>query len=236
MKLQIITALTLLCALPFTSPATGIPVIDVTSIGQEIKNGLTQIQSLEKQLQEYELQIEQYKNQVLNTSGIASAMQIWQDSQKTINQVLSLTGVLQSSTGLQSQLSRFENVNDWLNSANLYTNQTAGSAAQKSANDALINSIVKQQSQITTDAATLLRLENQAGTVQGQKQTLDATNELAALQQQQLLQIRSLLVSEQQALAARNSTLANSEAQKQAATQRFFQATITTESAGGFRP
>ena len=41
---------------------------------------------------------------------------------------------------------------------------------------------------------------------------LMAANQLAALQQEQLLQIRALLVQEQQALAARAQTLANDEA------------------------
>jgi len=51
---------------------------------------------------------------------------------------------------------------------------------------------------------------------------LMAANELAALQQEQLLQIRALLVQEQQALAARNATLANDEAMREAATKQFF--------------
>jgi conjugal transfer/entry exclusion protein len=37
-----------------------------------------------------------------------------------------------------------------------------------------------------------------------------------------LLQIRALLVQEQQALAARNATLANDEAMREAATKQFF--------------
>ena len=51
---------------------------------------------------------------------------------------------------------------------------------------------------------------------------LMAANQLAALQQEQLLQIRALLVQEQQALAARNQTLANDEAMREAATKNFF--------------
>ena len=51
---------------------------------------------------------------------------------------------------------------------------------------------------------------------------LMAANELAALQQEQLLQIRELLLQEQQALAARNATLANDEAMREAATKTIF--------------
>lgn len=231
-----ITAAALVAAMPLTSPGTGIPVIDVSAIAQEIKQGLTQLQQYSTQLSAYQTQLLQFKNQVLNTTGIAQAQQIWQQSQQSINQVLSLTGVLQSSTGLQGQLGQFQNVNYWLNSAQLYTYQTAGSTAQKTANDAMVNSIVKQQQQITQDAAKLQALQTQAGSADGQMKALTAGNELAALQQQQLLQVRALLVSEQQAMAARNSTQASSEAQRQAASKQFFSGTLTTEPATGFHP
>ena len=59
-------------------------------------------------------------------------------------------------------------------------------------------------------------------TADGQMKALMAANQLAALQQEQLLQIRALLVAEQQALAARNATLANDEAMREAATKQFF--------------
>ena len=53
-----------------------------------------------------------------------------------------------------------------------------------------------------------------------------AANQLVALQQEQLLQIRALLVQEQQALAARAQTLANDEAMREAATKMFFNVPI----------
>ena len=68
--------------------------------------------------------------------------------------------------------------------------------------------IVQQQAQIRADAATLGRLQAQASGADGQMKALMAANQLAALQQEQLLQIRELLLQEQQALAARNQTLA----------------------------
>ena len=105
---------------------------------------------------------------------------------------------------------------------NYYTYQTAGSVAQKQANDAMVKGIVQQQAQIQADAANLQRLQSQAGSADGQMKALMAANELAALQQEQLLQIRALLVQEQQALAARNATLANDEAMREAATKQFF--------------
>src|SRR4029077_960893 len=98
----------------------------------------------------------------------------------------------------------------WMSaSPNAYTYQTAGSIAQKQANDAMVKGIVQQQDQIRADAAALERLQAQAGSADGQMKALMAANQLAALEEEQLLQIRALLVQEQQALAARNQTDAN---------------------------
>jgi P-type conjugative transfer protein TrbJ len=131
--------------------------------------------------------------------------------------------MFQNGSALQSYLNQFQNVNYWLSaSPGNYTYQTAGSVAQKQANDALVKGIVAQQAQIRADAATLERLQSQASSADGQMKALMAANQLAALQQEQLLQIRELLVQEQQALAARGQTLANDEAMREAATKKFF--------------
>jgi P-type conjugative transfer protein TrbJ len=65
---------------------------------------------------------------------------------------------------------------------------------------------------------------------------LMAANQLVALQQEQLLQIRALLVQEQQALAARAQTLANDEAMREAATQKFFEVPLITINQNGWAP
>ena len=128
-------------------------------------------------------------------------------------------------------------MNYWLSaSPNSYSYQTAGSIAQKQANDAMVKGIVAQQAQIRADAATLERLQSQASTADGQMKALYAANQLAALQQEQLLQIRALLVQEQQALAARNATLANEEAMREAATKKFYQTPPINVNAASWNP
>jgi len=59
---------------------------------------------------------------------------------------------------------------------------------------------------------------------------------LAALQQEQLMQIRVLLLQEQQALVARNATLANDEAMREAATKKFFDIPSITINHTGWAP
>ena len=174
-----------------------------------------------QQVSQYELQLQQYANQVKNT--VAPVAQVWQAAQQTMNGVLGTVSMFQDGSQLQNYLNQYQNVNYWLSaSPNVYTYQTAGSVAQKQANDAMVKGIVQQQAQIQADAASLERLQAQAGSADGQMKALMAANQLAALQQEQLLQIRELLLQEQQALAARNSTLANDEAMREAATKQCF--------------
>jgi type IV secretion system protein TrbJ len=214
-------ALVLVAALPATSPGTGIPVLDVSNLTQNIVTALHQVMAYTQQVSQYELQLQQYANQVKNT--VAPVAQVWQAAQQTMNGVLGTVSMFQNGSQLQNYLNQYQNVNYWLSaSPSAYTYQTAGSVAQKQANDAMVKGIVQQQAQIQADAASLERLQAQAGSADGQMKALTAANQLAALQQEQLLQIRELLLQEQQALAARNSTLANDEAMREAATKQFF--------------
>src|SRR6516164_1227818 len=221
-------ALALVATLPLSSPGTGIPVIDASNLTQNTVTALKQVAAYAQQVQQYQLQMQQYLNQVKNT--VAPVAQVWQAAQGTMNSVLGTVNMFQGGQSqLQGYLNQFQNVNYWASAPpGNYTYQTAGSVAQKQANDALVKGIVAQQAQIQKDAATLQQLQNQASTADGQMKALMAANQVAALQQEQLLQIRALLVQEQQALAARNATLANDEAMREAATEKFFNVPLIT--------
>jgi P-type conjugative transfer protein TrbJ len=225
-RIATMMALILVLALPLSSPATW-PVIDYSNLTQNVVTALKQVSAYAQQVQQYQLQLQQYANQVKNT--LAPVAQVWQTAQGTMSSVMGTVNMFQNGSQLQGYLNQFQNVNYWLSaSPNAYTYQTAGSVAQKQANDALVKGIVAQQAQIKQDAATLERLQSQASTADGQMKALTAANELAALQQQQLLQIRELLLQEQQALVARNQTLANDEAMREAATKKFFDVPLIT--------
>ena len=228
-------ALLLVATPPLSSPGTGIPVIDASNLTQNTVTALKQVAAYAQQVQQYQLQLQQYANQVRNT--VAPAAQVWQQAQQTMNGVLGTVGMFQNGSALQSYLNQFQNVNYWLSAPpGNYTYQTAGSVAQKQANDALVKGIVAQQAQIQKDAATLQQLQSQASTADGQMKALMAANQLAALQQEQLLQIRELLLQEQQALAARNATLANDEAMREAATKKFFDVPLINLTNTGWAP
>jgi type IV secretion system protein TrbJ len=220
-------AVLLVAAVPATSPGTGIPVLDASNLTQNVVTAFKQVSAYAQQVQQYQLQLQQYINQVKNT--LAPIAQVWQAAQSTMSTVMGTVHFLQGGANLQGMLNQFQDVNYWLSAPpGGYTYQTAGSAAQKTANDALMKGIVQQEAQIKADAATLERLQAQASTADGQMKALTAANELAALQQEQLMQIRALLLQEQQALVARNATLANQEAMQEAATKKFFNVPPTT--------
>jgi P-type conjugative transfer protein TrbJ len=226
-RILVIVALVLVTTLPLTSPGTGIPVIDASNLTQNVVTALKQVSAYAQQVQQYQLQLQQYANQLKNT--VAPVAQVWQAAQSTMGTVMGTINMFQGGSQLQGYLSQFQNVNYWLSaSPNSYTYQTAGSIAKKQANDALVRGIVAQQAQIRQDAATLQQLQSQASTADGQMKALYAANQLAALQQEQLLQIRAMLLQEQQALVARGQTLANDEAMREAATKKFFDVPVIT--------
>ena len=218
-------ALVLVASIPGYSV---ISTIDSANLVQNTTTALKQVAAYAQQVQQYQLQLQQYANQVTNT--VAPVAQVWQQAQSTMNGVMGTVGMFQNGSQLQNYLNQFQNVNYWLSASpssyNAYP--TAGSVAQKQANDAMVKGIVAQQAQIRADAATLQQLQSQASTADGQMKALMAANQLAALQQEQLLQIRELLLQEQQALVARAQTLANDDAMREAATQKFFNVPVIT--------
>jgi P-type conjugative transfer protein TrbJ len=221
-KVLTITALILLSALPVRGPATGLPVFDASNLIQNTTTALKQVQAYAQQVLQYQVALEQYANMLKNTLGIAPTLQLWQEAQQTMGSVMGVVNIFKSGN-LQSTLSQFQNYNYWLTPPpGASYNPAAGSALQKTANAALFKSLSAQTSAIQQDAANLQRLQTTASSAQGQMQAIQAASQLAALEQQQMLQIRGLLVAEQQALGARQASVANSEAAQQAASQNYF--------------
>ena len=86
----------------------------------------------------------------------------------------------------------------------------------------------KQQAALVDDASTLQQLQQQASGAQGQLQAIQAANQFASAQNNQLLQIRSILIAQQNAEATRQQAIVDKEAQQAAAAQQIRdQANIT---------
>jgi P-type conjugative transfer protein TrbJ len=219
-----ITAIALTTALPLTSPC-GLPVIDYSNLIQNTTTALKQVSAYAQQVQQYQTQLLQYRNQLLNTTGLASSLQLWQQINSTMNSLMGVSRIFQNGSSLTGTLSQFQNVNYWLQAPpTTYTNQgqISGSALQVNANAALLKTIQAEQAQITADAANLQKLQATAGSTAGQKEALDAGSELAALMNAQLLKLRNVFTTGQQALVAKQASDSNTQAMQQAATQQYF--------------
>jgi P-type conjugative transfer protein TrbJ len=94
--------------------------------------------------------------------------------------------------------------------------------SQKKANDALFKGLDLQQEALTKDAKTLERLQSAAKGADGQMQALGYANQLASAQANQMLQIRGLLVAQQNSIATRQQALNDREAMKAAGDAKAF--------------
>jgi type IV secretion system protein TrbJ len=221
----VITTVALIVALPFASPGTGIPVVDVSAIAQAVKSNLQQAAAYAKQVQQLQTQLRSYAEQLKQGLGLAQAAQVWAEARDTMQQ---LQGVYQtyqqltSSGGLQQYLSQFRDVNYYLNTPySQYPPNYVGSVTQKQANDGFVRGIVLQEDALKQDAATVERMSVSAQGVQGQLQALEAANQFAQMQNTQLMEIRAILLQEQQAIAARMQTEADEKARREAATEQY---------------
>jgi len=88
-------------------------------------------------------------------------------------------------------------------------------------NDAMFQGLDLQQTNLQNDAAQLQLLQSQAGNADGQMKAIQAGNQLASGQSNQLLQIRSLMMTQQNAIATKMQADPDREAQYAAASEQL---------------
>lgn len=232
-KVAATVALVLALAGSSSMPAhAGIPVIDGTNLSQNIMTAIESVAQTLKQIEQYRTQLQQYENMLQNTA--APAAYIWDQAQSTINGLMNATNTLnyykQQLGSVDTYLNKFQDVNYYKSSpcftsagcsssewAAMKSVQQLASQSQKKANDALFKGLELQQQNIQGDAATLQRLQSAAQGATGQMQAIGYANQLASNQANQLLQIRSLLIAQQNAVASKMQADADREAQQAAA-------------------
>ena len=219
------------------SIAAGLPVIDASNLSQNIVSATENVAQTLKQIQQYRTQLQQYENMLQNTT--APAQQIWDAATMTMNQLRSSIDTLnyyKASLGsIDAYLAKFKDMaayratpcysvtgcspDQW---AAMKAAEKYGSESQKKATDALFRGMDKQQDNLQVDATQLQRLQSSAQGAEGQLQAIGYANQLASHQSNQLLQIRALLIAQQNALATRSQALADNEAKQQAASDKHF--------------
>ena len=227
--------------LSLNASATGIPVIDAANLTQTTYTAIQSVAQTLKQLDEYATQLQQYEDQITNT--VAPAAYIWDQANATISKVMGLVDQVsyyKSMAGnLNNYLAKYQDAGYYRNSPcfgaagcsateRAKINQSAwdSSLAQKQANDAVWRGLDQQETQLQSDARQLERLQNQAGSAAGRMEAIQAGVQLASNQSAQLLQIRTLLLQQQQLEAARAQAVADREAKELAAHRQSTSAQI----------
>lgn len=231
-------ALVLALAVPGVMPTAqaGIPVIDRANLRQTVMTAVENVAQTLKQIEQYRTQLQQYENMIQNTA--APDTYIWDQATSTMNQLRGAIDTLNyyksQAGGLDGYLSKFQDVAYYRSSPCFNTgctkaeldamNQASNklnSEVQKKANDALFKGLDKQQDAMENDARQLQRLQSAAQGATGQMQAIGFANQLASNQANQLLQIRGLLIAQQNAVATRNQVLADREAKEAASDEHL---------------
>lgn len=211
----------------------GIPVIDGGNLTQNVMTAMESVAQTLKQIEQYQTQLQQYENQLQNT--LAPAAHIWDQATRTMDNLRSAINTLdyyQHQLGsLDAYLGKFQDVAYYRGSpcfngtggcteaewTAMNTNRQLANESQKRANDDLFHTLKHQQDALQTDARTLERLQSAAQGADGQLQALGYANQLASQQANQLLQMRSMLVAQQQVAAIQVQAAADLDAKHQAA-------------------
>lgn len=227
------TALTVLLAgsIVITPVRAGIPVIDGANLTQTVMSAVENVAQTLKQIEQYRTQLQQYENMIQNT--VAPAAYIWDQAQSTISGLMNAVNTLdyyKNQLGsLDSYIGKFQDVSYYKSSpcfsasgcsdaerAAMGQNRRLASESQKKANDALFKGLEQQQRNLASDSRMLERLQSAAQGATGQMQAVGFANQLASNQANQLLQIRGLLIAQQNAVTTRMQAEADLEARQQA--------------------
>ncbi len=205
-------------ALP-TVYAGGIPVIDVTNIVQTTVSATESVSQTLKLIQQYQTQLQQYQNMLQNT--MAPSTYIWDNATVTMNNLRNAIDSLayyKATLGdVDTYLAQYGDLDYYEGTPCYDPNGTCtaaewqkledarslGYSAQKRANDALFRGLDKQQDAMQADAVTLEQLQAAAQGSTGQMEAIGYANQLASQQANQLLQIRALLIAQQNAATTR---------------------------------
>jgi P-type conjugative transfer protein TrbJ len=216
------------------APAYGfaLPVIDAGNLSQNIVTATENVAHTLKQIQQYQMQLQQYENMLQNTT--APTRQIWDSATLTMNQLRGAIDTLnayKTSLGsIDAYLGKFKDMSAYRNSpcysvrgctpaqwAAMTDSERLGSESQKKANDAVFKGLERHLEGLQTDAAQLQRLQTAAQGSTGQLEAIGYASQLASHQSNQLLQIRGLLIAQQNAVATRDQALVDREAKEAAA-------------------
>lgn len=214
------------------------PVIDYANLTQ---NTLIKIQALKQS----ETQFKQYQSMLENSKKLDRYT--WDKASLSMDELVknidTLNHYKQQAGSMDAYLSRYQDQDHYRNAPcfngascteaerqAISQQEANASEAQKRANAAMLRGIDIQQNAMQADARQLIALQKQAEDATGQMAALQAANQLASAETNQLLQIRGLMVAQQNAAATRALAIADKEAIQAAGDERFRRGTFKKSS------
>ena len=221
-----ISALVLVWSLATSPPlfGSGIPVIDGSNLTQNTVNAIESVAQTLKQVQEYEQQVMQYmtqlqqlEDQIKNT--VAPAMYLWDQAEATMRKAQELQsrieGLYNSVGDIDGYLNKLGNVDYWKGNE-FYDLKRGGSSealekinrqkalineAQLEANKDLLLTLKEQKDSLSDEAARLSSLQAGAEAAGGRMEAIQSTNQLLSQQNAMMLNMKSVMLAQSQALA-----------------------------------
>jgi type IV secretion system protein TrbJ len=259
--MKILNTLIALITLTLTTPThaifgVGDIVYDPSNFAQNITAAISEVTQELKQVEQYTTQLrelmvakQQLDDMMQNTKQLTRFN--WDDAQGTLSQLLGVTNTIDDYKNqlgsFDSFLGKFQTI-DYYRSLPCFGSNTCtasdlaklseidrlSSEARKKANDALFRGVDQQQQTLQKDSEHLRELQQASQSSTGRLQVLQAANELASEQTNQLLQIRGLLVAQQNALATQMEVQNDKEARAIALEEKFKSGTYTPAKETGY--
>lgn len=222
---------------------------NITSAVSEVTQEIKQVEQYTTQLRELMVAKQQLDDMMQNTQQLTHFN--WDDAQGTLSQLLSVTNTIDQYKNqlgsFDSFLGKFQVIDYYRNlpcigkdtctaadRTKIAESDRLSSEVRKKANDALLRGVDLQQQTLQKDSEHLRALQRDAQSSTGRLQVLQAANELASEQTNQLLQIRALLLAQQNALATQMAVQNDKEARAIALEEKFKSGTYSPAKETGY--
>jgi P-type conjugative transfer protein TrbJ len=220
-------------------PAHAFPVFDAANVAQSTISAVEDVNQTLQLALSYKLQLEQYANQLRD--AVVPAVYLWDQVNETIENAQavqkSLTDYKGFARDIHDVLNRFGDL-DYYRASPCYSSSGAkagcwglieetherarfSSASQKSANDALFETIDRQHSDLEKRSKRLDRLQKNAQSAKGQLEAAQYANQLSSAQIAELRELRALLLAQQNVAVRQTQEELDRESLEQASSEAF---------------
>jgi P-type conjugative transfer protein TrbJ len=216
-------------------------VFDPANFAQNLVTAIEAVDQTLTQVLQYKNQLLQYEEIVRN--GLAPAVYTWDRIVSIQNKLQTIASSLRDYKhwlrDLDDYLKRFADL-DYYRSARCYGSNLScpeaewdrilresqdlhglGSESQKKTLDQLMRALDASDDELASESTNLQKLQRQAQNAKGHMQAMQAGNQLASAQVQQLMQMRAIMVAQYRAVAVQALVAQTQEAQQTAAGERY---------------